>query len=374
MKILQSRRVARGVHGLSLIELMVSIAIGLVLMIAVVSAYLGSSGASKMAEATGRMNEDAQAALSILSQQIRMAGFNPRQQLYDVTTPRNSVYGYPINSSLTPSATTTLYLGPLSYSVRGCDGKFTDINDATKTINDLTCTGGDNSKPDSIAITYEADSYNTVKTATGLPTDCLGNGLTNPGFALITNDPATPTANLTPSKISDGTNPATAATSVTYRLADNRFYIDTAAGSTVPSLYCQGNGGASGSTAQPLVENVEDLQFYWGLAKAPVPSPDDMTVAGYLDSANAIETDASLNSLDVTPPAGAPAANGKPNRWTRVVTVKICVVVRSEQPVASDAVSAQYVKCDGTLNTSPPDLRLRRAYTTVVALRNRIQQ
>ena len=60
--------------GFSLIELMVSMTIGLIIMLAVISAYLGSAGASRTAEAIGRMNEDAQMALTILSQQLRMAG------------------------------------------------------------------------------------------------------------------------------------------------------------------------------------------------------------------------------------------------------------------------------------------------------------
>ena len=80
-------------RGLTLIELMVSLVIGLILMIAAVSTYLGASGAGRVSEAQGRMNEDAQAALSILSQQLRMAGNNPKQPNYTAAAPRNPVYG-----------------------------------------------------------------------------------------------------------------------------------------------------------------------------------------------------------------------------------------------------------------------------------------
>jgi type IV pilus assembly protein PilW len=38
----------------------------------------------------------------------------------------------------------------------------------------------------------------------------------------------------------------------------------------------------------------------------------------------------------------------------------------------SDADSARYLKCDGTIETNPPDLRLRRSYSTTVVLRNRV--
>jgi type IV pilus assembly protein PilW len=68
--------------GLSLIELMVSLTIGLIVMVTIISAYVGSADAGRMAEAQGRMNEDAQAALTILTQQLRMAGNNPKQANY----------------------------------------------------------------------------------------------------------------------------------------------------------------------------------------------------------------------------------------------------------------------------------------------------
>ncbi len=308
-------------RGLSLIELMVSLVIGLVIMIAVVSAYVGASGATRMAEAQARMNEDGQAVLAILSQQLRMAGNNPKQPNYVAATPRNPVY----------DATT--------YTVRACDGKFSNVTTAAD-ITALTCTAGVNTLPDSIAITYEADRYNTVPTASPAfaATDCLGQAL--PVLA--------GTRNI-------WTGAASVPTAITFTVAENRFYLGTTSSVQSPSLYCKGNGGA---TAQSLVENVEDLQFVYGTAPKEA-TPSTLAVAGYL-SADDIVTSANLGTLTV------------PARWGQVVTVRICVVVRSEKPVVSDAASAQYVKCDGTVNASPPDLRLRRAYSTTVVLRNRV--
>ena len=106
-----------------------------------------------------------------------------------------------------------------------------------------------------------------------------------------------------------------------------------------------------------MVENIEDLQFVYGTAPATATT---LSVSGYLSAAE-ILTNSSLAALA-----------DDPTRWAKVMTVRICVVVRSEQPVVSDTASAQYVKCDGTFNTSPPDLRLRRAYSTTVVLRNRV--
>jgi type IV pilus assembly protein PilW len=311
---------------MSLIELMISIAIGMILVVAILSAYVGTSGASKVSEAQGRMNEDAQAALTILSQQIRMAGNNPKQLNYDTATPSNPVFG------------------TASFAIRGCDGTFSNIDAATD-IQSLTCAAAG---ADSIAVSYEADPYNTIKTTGGVATDCLGVGLT----------PITASVNKWNGIAGPGS--ASVATNVTYTMADNRFFIATSGVVTAPSLYCKGNGAAS--TKQPLVENIEDMQFVYGTAPATTTT---MSVSGYLN-AGEILSDANLALLP-----------DDQTRWGKVMTVRICVLVRSEAPIAPDADSAKYMSCPtssastGTL-TAAPDLRLRRAYSTTVVLRNRV--
>jgi type IV pilus assembly protein PilW len=259
------------------------------------------------------MNEDGQAVLTILSQQLRMAGNNPKQVGYDKSTPRNPAFG-----------TST-------FIIRGCDGRFTDI--AAANLGALACAGGGG--PDSIAVTYEADRFNTVPTAGGLPTDCLGQALPDV------------TANV---KKWNGT--ASVVTAVTFTVADNRFYLATSTAVASPSLFCKGNGGA---TPQALVENVEDLQFVYGTAPTTA-TPSTLTVAGYLDASGVAAT-ALVDDMA---------------RWGQVMTARICVVVRSEKPVVQDSDSAKYLKCDGTLSAAMPDLRLRRAYSTTVVLRNRV--
>ncbi|NMM35974.1 MAG: prepilin-type N-terminal cleavage/methylation domain-containing protein [Glaciimonas sp.] len=312
--------------GFSLIELMISLTIGLIITVAVFSAYIGASGASRMAEAQGRMNEDAQAALIILSQQLRMAGNNPDQanRIDDVDpTLANSVRSSRHNPIYLPTPTYAGFaVSPITlsaYRIRGCDGTFSNIKTSTN-LDNLTCTTG---TTDSIAVSYEADIFNTLP-ASGKPSDCLGQGLS----------PITATL---PTVVGG----ATVNADVTYYVADNRFYIDTS--SSVPSLYCKGNGGAT----QPLVENIENMQFLYGATNATT------MVAGY------------LSADQVT----ALSANNGEN-WKKILTVRICVLVRSDVPVVSDAASARYIKCDGTQENAPPDLRLRRAYSTTVVLRN----
>ena len=313
--------------GFSLIELMVSLTIGLIIAVAAFSAYLGASNAGKTSEAQVRMNEDGQAALSILTQQLRMAGTNPGQADRVFASRRNPVYG--TTTFTTSPGTFTLS----AFSIRGCDGKFSNIT-TTATLDSLTCTSGTTTLPDSIAVNYEADIYNTLPTSAGLPSDCLGNRLS----VITATFPAT-----TP----------TSATSATYAVADNRFYIGTSTSIVSPSLYCRGNGGAG--TTQPMVENIEDMQFTYGTISTSTTATT-ATVAGYLEAAD-------INALATTPADDA-------TRWGKVLTVRICVVVRSEAAVAPDAASAKYLDCQGAV-VAAPDLRLRRAYSTTVVLRNR---
>ena len=329
---------SRHSKGFSLIELMISLVIGLIIAIAAGSAYLGSASAGRIAEAQSRMNEDGQAALSILVQQLRMAGDNPlraeRGATFLAPFRRNPIY-LPYNTS---TYTLTMSNSFSAFGIRGCDGKFNNISTAGGSLDTLdpsTCASGTSTVPDSIAVSYEADRYNTIPTTANLPTDCLGNALSS-----HTASPALPFY--------------LPALTMTYAIADNRFYIGTSTGIVSPSLYCKGNGGAS--TAQPLVENVEDMQLSYGTVSTTTTSTT-ATVAGYLRANE-------LAALATTPADDA-------TRWGKVLTIRICVLIRSENPVAADANSARYDDCHGNRDVVAPDLRLRRAYSTTVVLRNR---
>ena len=343
MKPICSSPSRRHAQGFSLIELMVSLTIGLVIAIAAFSAYLGASSSSKMTDAQSRMNEDGQAALMILSQQLRMTGNNPRQSNRTEESGRNPIY-LPTPTFTLPTPTFTFSAGAYTlatFRVRGCDGTFENVTSTTATIDSLntsTCVSGTSTTPaDSIAVNYEADQYNTLPTSSLIPTDCLGNGLTQISTVLPTVTTTIPTI---------------VTSTAAYYIAENRFYIGTSATILSPSLYCKGNGGSG--TQQPLVENIEDMQLWYGTVintavTLPPTSATIAPVAGYL------RADQVVSQSD----------------WNKVTSVRICVIVRSENPVVSQTASANYYKCDGTLDTTKTDRRLRHAYSTTVSLRNR---
>lgn len=320
--------------GFSLVELMISVTIGLIITVAALSAYIGSSNASKVTDAQARMNEDAQAALNVLTQQIRLAGGNPVQAGRADAYRQNPVYlNTYVGGSVTAYTTTLPTFVPATYTmssfaIRGCDGTFGNITAAT-TIGGLTCTGGTTTLPDSIAVSYEADQFNTVRSGTA-GTDCVGSALPSVAATFASGTPTT----------------------ATFYVADNRFYVANSAG--IPSLFCKGVA----SQTQPLVENIEDLQITYGTINATTSS-STATVAGYLSAFNVVnETSMAALTDDAT-------------RWGRVLTARICVVVRSDSPVAPNTAASAFFNCEGTLDTSKTDLRLRKSYSTTVVLRNR---
>lgn len=375
----------RFLKGVSLIELMISVVIGLIIISAVFSAYLGAAGASRMAEAQGRMDEDAQAALTILTQQLRLAGVNPEQNWTNSlnystdTSIYNPVYQpAPSYATANPNAQyiTPKYVNPSgpafalsAYTLRGCEGSFENVTTAYN-LDALTCVT-DTTVPNSFGVNYEADVYNTIPASTAsasapsAPTDCLGNVLSEIDAKIPQPAPATSSAASSSSSSgpasSSSAAPAPASTAAAtyhdayYYEADNRFYIKQSQQTQTPSLYCQGNG--IGAVEQPLVQNVEDMQITYG-----VQAPDGVssTVAGYLQ-ADQLLAQADLN------PVGTEAG-----RWKKVVTVRICLQMRSATRVVATIASASYLKCDGTLDTTKTDLLLRRTYTTTVVLRNKL--
>ena len=194
-------------QGLSLVEVMVSLVIGVMVTGAVLVSFIGSGKTGRQQAAYAEMTENAQLALTLMSRELLLAGF---------------------------SAPTGLAVGGASFSrayagrpVFGCQYGFVTPN----TTSTVACgTAG----TDAIELVYVADSANTVATAAKLPTDCLGNGLSDAGG---------------------------------YYVAYNRYYLATSA-SGRPELHCASRQGFAG---QPLVENVQSMTIWYGEANAVNP-------------------------------------------------------------------------------------------------------
>lgn len=279
---IRTLRGSRRSRGFTLIELMVSVTIGLIVVLTLMAAFLGSGIGGRHTSALGQMTEDASLSLNIMRTQVAMAGYG------SITGVAAGV----ATRTVTPDQ-----------GVFGCDNGFDDV-----TVNDyLTLTCKDAVGPDAMTVRYEADEWNAIAVASGpatVPTDCEGNAITPAGGVAI---------------------------------SESRFFISN------NQLMCRGNGAAGGS-GTAMVGNVQDLAVTYGVASATAP--------------DRVVTYVAATTIGETPPLN----------WDRVLSVRICVVVRSEREV-NEFVSP-YFDCAGT-SVTPTDRRMYRAFTTTIVLPNR---
>jgi type IV pilus assembly protein PilW len=279
---------ARTSRGLSLVEVMVSLAIGLVVVGAVFANYLHNSVGARQAKALGQVTEDASLAMGILRNHLAMADYSePTDIGAKVMTKRLT-----------------------GITVLGCSNGFA-TNPAD--IGSATCKTAAGS--DALRIRYQADMHNSVPTVgsgtkPSAPTDCGGNGLT-------------------------------AETGTTdFFVADNRFELTSSA---PISLGCNGD---------PLVENVTEMHFTYGVAATDASTTKPGRIMYYVPASGVQQTG---EALDVA--------------WAKVVAVRICLVVQSADEVLSAA--TPYRDCVGDIQT-PTDRRIHRAFTSTVVLNNRL--
>lgn len=316
----------RRVGGFTLIEMMIALVVGLVILAAALSLYVASSRGSQLSQIETQMNEDGILAVNLIQQQLKQAGYS-RQVI-------------PVGGATVMSN----YAGP---AVRGCDGGFTDAGAA---FDSLACTGGSGS--DAIAIRYEATLVNTQPTtdATPLPTNCVGHGLNDAANASQAAPAPTPPA-------------------PNYALADNRYSVTDA--NTQPMLSCQGSekSGAANviGTAQPLLANVESMQVLYGVANRPSAE----LAANYDPMKHQIVNYLSASGVDALATTGT-LPNVTDDRWGRVLSVRVCLLMRSDQPVRDAPPGAMAYKDCSNVDATGTDGYLRRTYTTTVLLRNRV--
>ncbi len=318
-------------RGISLVEIMVALVIGLVVVGAVLVSYVGSGQSTRLQSAFAEMNDNAQVALTLLSRDLLNATYN---SVGSVNTAANTRPFAPRQAFA--SAT------PLLACANG-------FNNAAAAAGAETCAGGTGNA--SIQIAYEADTTNT------LTTDATGSAYS--AVTCVLPQSGVPAANVAPTDCAGNglypVNPAAGAGNACVFHAYNRYFINQVAGkSNLSCVASPFNGGARAS--QPLVENIETMQFTFGVA-------DTLPWA-----ATASAPSQAVRYLSIADVAGSPPVT--PSLWANVVSVRVCVLVSSSEAVF-DSTSNSYLDCNSTTQQSA-DRRARRTYTTTVSLRNRM--
>ncbi|MFC5472609.1 PilW family protein [Paraherbaspirillum soli] len=143
-----SRR--RGTQGFTLIELMVSVTIGMILVLFVSSLYFNSKSSYRLNDDNARIQEDGRFALSVIGRSLMQAG-----------------YGNIVTSISTDFPPTS---EPGLTGITGCDDGFVTPITARKP----TC-GGTTSTGPAFAVSYTAEPYNNADSPiSGAGADCSG--------------------------------------------------------------------------------------------------------------------------------------------------------------------------------------------------------
>lgn len=301
------------VRGVSLVEVMVSLVIGLVVVGAVMVSYMASGKSSRQQAAYAEMNENAQLGLGLLSRDLLLAGYAQPTGFEPV-----------IPATVPPTFTGNLMRTYAGRPVFGCDNGFVSPN----TTGAVACAAGAGTP--AIEMVYDADIRNTVPTAANLPSDCLGNTL-NPAAGVLSG--------------------------VNFFVAFNRYYV-AAIGTGRSELHCASNTqDISGQPVpgQPLVDNVEAMKFWYG--EAGIPAADSRRVVRYVTAGNLVD---------------GSFANVIAVKVCLLIRSSEAVLDAGEttDTTTNNAMLA-YLDCDSATQTSA-DRHLRRAYFKTTTLRNRM--
>lgn len=319
--------------GFSMIEMVVSVAVGLMVTSAVLYTVTGANASGRKQETQARMYDAGQMTLAQMAEHLRMAGFwmpDSEVAAADVMDANGS-------------------------ALKGCRGRGFAAPDAA--WDSLACTtGGAATGADTLAMRFQVQPV-------GRNWDCAGNSVM---------DSATVAKAQLQASRSGSTWAAPGGTSFADYI-DQRFYVRTTGTPTGnPALYCQSMaprpGQPAGSTpvaAQLMADNVEHFQVDYAVSpKNPAAAVRNMVFDPRALTGNATR----YLKADQLDPNCAPGSMPD-NSWCAVNAVRVCVLMRSEDNV-NDQPRTPYVNCDGQVTTAN-DRRMRQAFSMMVAIRNR---
>ena len=371
----------RAPRGLTLIELMISIAIGLVVVGAVSYLYLGSKGAYRGNESLARVQEAGRFALDAVARDIRRTGALGCGSLASIST------AAAVNVSVIPTNTTTA-VDPTKLLVSAGSAQPIPIQGfAPAAYAPLPVAAPAVWAPPPGAPAYWGGDVLQLQISAGLPARVKAGP-----------DPATGTVT-----IADNSLPNSAA--LNFNPGDYALLADCSSaaifqvGPTTPAgsgAYALSYQTASGIpplppisvNTYPTVQHFDQVTYFLGKvpnsASANVPAGLSALYRYSMSSGQAEEIASNVEDLDVVygvDTTGSGAAGtfvhaGAVPDWSKVVSVRVSILAVGDQIGAAPA-AAQYA-LRGPDNGLPapqpaPDTRLRQVFTATAVLRDRLQ-
>jgi Tfp pilus assembly protein PilW len=341
--------------GASLIEILIGLAIGLIILIAIGTAYVNANNTIRQREDQAQLNDPARTVMALLRQNLMQAGYVDAFDL-DATGQARAASMFTqgdealanlfIRSPDQPLSTPITLFFPGLTPVFGCDGNMNGSPNGTATAPPpavQTC-GAANPTRHTLQIAYQ-----------GAP-----NSAANPTNSLVAVNANT----------GDGLDCLQQAPPVGQTLVINRFSLSPLplAAGTDSQLQCAGSGTGALQDIAPGVE--EFVLRYQMSAPGVTPGPLDLAVAAGGGQARYVS---------------AAQVNASPQRWAGVTAVEICMVSATPNtrgPAAQGTTILQPNRptctrdAAGVFNADVArvagDTRLWKRYTAVVSLRNAV--
>ena len=333
--------------GVGLVELMISMTIGLVTVGVIGWVYLGSIQTYRTHDAISRLQEGARYAFEIISRDLRMAG---------ATGCSMDTFSNVINAG------SEWYMNLFTMPVHSTDKNASAAVGALNKYSDALAVLRADVSREYIVESHASPNF-TLKAAPNpaipngeflVATDCkhaaLFESSGNAGTAIGHPPGPNVTANLGPS----GGGYAYINGSRLYRLHAVTYYVaPNAAG--VPSLFRR-TMVAGAPQDEELVEGVEDLRVHYTVDTSATRDGEADFVAPYpYLSGDDVSNDAALGP-------------NEEERWSRVVSARVSLLMRTTEDRVVP--QPQTYTFDG-VTTTPDDRYLRKVFTHVVKLRNR---
>ncbi|MCX8004345.1 MAG: PilW family protein [Burkholderiaceae bacterium] len=347
----------RAQRGLTLIELMISITIGLIVVGALTYIFVGARGTYRVNEELARVQEAGRFALDYIAQDLRMTSFAGcrsrslgNENFFNATRPAvafngsgDGIVGFEDGSGWTNPTTIVRAAG--------------DVIVVRRAVGMVVRVLG-NSDPAARKVTIEHNAMGLKNGDVVLLADCQRALLFR-----VTNNPATTGVGHHPTDLYYAENGAGAggadgnlavisgpvaseafredARAQAMRLVETVYFVGTNAAGR-PALY-----RAVGGAAEELVDGIEDLEILYGV------DTDSDGIANAYQRADAVAD------------------------WSRVVAARVSVLAVGTDPnvaTAPQTFALRDTNADGIVDAqTAPDRRLRQVFTTTVALRNRMQ-
>jgi type IV pilus assembly protein PilW len=342
--------------GLSLVELMIAMVVGLVLMAGVIEIFLGSKASYRLNEGLSEVQENGRFAMEFIRKDVRMAGYSGcANNVLNVLKHSSNDYAYDFTHGIQGfDARDTGWNPPLDTSLRKLTHppiKHTDVLTVRTVLAGSTNTSEDMDDPRDKLHIYPLDPTPFHEGDIVMVSDCSGAAI----FQITDDDDRKEIEHDNddddnePENVTDSLGIAFGAGAQVQRVATISYFIASRDNSkNCEQSPCGLWQKVGGDHEQELVDGVDDMQVLYGVDSDSDNVPNRYVRADRVDQADA---------------------------WAAVVSVRLALLVASDKNAATPLKAGQSPQSETLLDTTytpaKDDLRLHHVFTDTIAIRNR---